>query len=277
LQKRASDVDERLKRQRPSGVLDLEAGRRWFDTAQYRPAPELADLVEHYWRVRWDVRGREPYEQHTLSNASAHLCAERGSSRVQGVTTGRFTRLLEGEGRVFGVKFRPAGFHPFLGSPLSELTDRTLPVAAVFGAPGDALMERLLTLDDDGAADTADGFLTERLPPPDPNVAEVNRVAALIVADRSITKVDHVVERTGLGKRTLQRLFSEYVGVSPKWLIQRYRLHEAADRLANDPDVTQAALALELGYFDQAHFVRDFRAIVGRPPAAYARTTQAER
>jgi AraC-like DNA-binding protein len=84
--------------------------------------------------------------------------------------------------------------------------------------------------------------------------------------------VDHVVERAGMGKRTLQRLFHEYVGVSPKWVIQRYRLHEAAQRLADDPDLSLADLALDLGYCDQAHFVRDFRSVVGRPPAAYARS-----
>jgi hypothetical protein len=54
-------VDDRLVGGRPSGVLDLHAGRRWFDAARYRPAPELTDLVEHYWRVRWDVDGHGPY------------------------------------------------------------------------------------------------------------------------------------------------------------------------------------------------------------------------
>lgn len=269
-------MGDRLKRGRPSGVLDLRAGQGRFETAQFRPAPELAELVEHHWRVRWHVD--EPYVQHTLSNASVHLCVERGNSRIQGVVTGRFTRTLVGTGRVFGVKFRPAGFHPFLGSSLAALADATLPVAAVFGAGGDTLVGRMLELEDDAElVAAAEAFLADRQPPADPNVAEVNRIAARIVADRRITRVDQLVAVTGTGKRTLQRLFSEYVGVSPKWVIQRYRLHEAADRLAEDRDVTLAELALELGYFDQAHFVRDFKAIVGRPPAAYARSAQAER
>jgi len=102
-------------------------------------------------------------------------------------------------------------------------------------------------------------------------VPEVNRIVALIVAERAITRVDHVVERADVGKRTLQRLFHEYVGVSPRWIIKRYRLHEAAQRLADDPDAALADLALDLGYCDQAHFVRDFKSVVGRPPAAYAR------
>jgi AraC-like DNA-binding protein len=256
----------------PSGVLDLRAGRRWFDATVHPPAPELAELVEHCWTVRWDVRGHEPYEQQTLSNASTHLCVQEGRSRIQGVVTGRFSAMLAGTGRVFGVKFRPAGFRPFLGSAVSALADRTLPVSAVFGAEGDAYVERVLALDDDAEmAAAADELLLGRMPPEDPTVAEVNGIVALIVGERAITRVDHVVERTGVGKRTLQRMFGEYVGVSPKWVIQRYRLHEAALRLAEGTDASLADLALDLGYSDQAHFVRDFKAVVGRPPAEYAR------
>jgi len=256
----------------PSGVLDLRAGERWFDAWRRPPVPALAELVEHYWRVRWDVSGREPYVQQTLSNASVHLCVEPGNSRIQGVVTGRFTRLLEGRGRVFGVKFRPAGFRPFLGSSVAALADRTLPVSAVFGDAGAAYVERVVGLGEDALlAEAANAFLQERLPPPDPMVAVVNRIVALIVAERDVTRVDHVVERVGVRKRTLQRLFHEYVGVSPKWVIRRCRLHEAAQRLA-ELETSLADLALDLGYSDQAHFVRDFKAVVGRPPARYRQT-----
>src|SRR5215831_2457883 len=149
----------------PSGVLDLRAGLDHFDHWRCEPAPALAELVEHYWRVRWDVPGPEPYVQHTLSNASVHLCVQRGRSRIQGVVTGRFTTALSGRGRVFGVKFRPAGFRPFLGRPVSALADRTLPVAAVFGADGDAFLGRALALDEDAElAAAADAFLAARLP-----------------------------------------------------------------------------------------------------------------
>jgi len=257
---------------RSGGVLNLRAGQEWFDHSLHPTAPELSELVEHYWSVRWDRRGRDPYPQHTLSNAAVHLVIDENRSRIQGVVTGRFTALLEGKGRVFGIKFRPAGFRPFLGSSVSVLTNGSVAVSDVFGRPGDALVDEILSLDDEPAmAMAADGFLSARLPPPDPTVGYVNRIVRLIVSDRSITHVDDVVNRVGVGKRTLQRLFSDYVGVTPKWVIQRYRLHEAADRLAGGHEVNVAALAQDLGYFDQAHFVRDFKAIVGKPPSEYAR------
>ena len=75
----------------------------------------------------------------------------------------------------------------------------------------------------------------------------------------------------GVGVRTLQRLFDETVGVSPKWVIQRYRLHEAAARMAAAAAIDWADIALELGYADQAHFIRDFRKLVGRSPADYVK------
>jgi len=82
------------------------------------------------------------------------------------------------------------------------------------------------------------------------------------------------VEEHAIAARQLQRLFREYVGVTPKWVIQRYRLIEAAERLATGVTEDFAGLALDLGYADQAHFIRDFKKLVGRPPAGYARSVQ---
>jgi len=70
--------------------------------------------------------------------------------------------------------------------------------------------------------------------------------------------------------RGLQRLFAEYVGIGPKWVIRRYRLREITERLAAGGPVDWAGLAAELGYADQAHLVRDFRAMVGETPTWYA-------
>ena len=92
-----------------------------------------------------------------------------------------------------------------------------------------------------------------------------------IAADPALLSVEDAAEGFSRSPRSLQRLFRTYVGVSPKWVIQRYRLHEAAEQLKNGGNIGQAALALSLGYTDQAHFVRDFKATVGTSPAAYAR------
>ena len=256
----------------PRGVLHQRSGRGVFEVARARPSPVLAELIEHYWLVSWDLRGREPHLQHTLPHPGVHLVAEPDRSGIQGVLTGRFSRRLEGAGRALGIRFRPAGFQPFLGARVATLTDRRVPVAEVFGPDGDRLVERLLAAGDQARlVAAAEAFLLERLPVPDPSVARVNRVVDQIMADRDLTRVGDVADRAGIGTRRLQRLFATYVGVSPKWVIRRARLHEAVERLDGGEDVDLGFLARELGYFDQAHFARDFRDAVGRPPTAYAR------
>ena len=77
------------------------------------------------------------------------------------------------------------------------------------------------------------------------------------------------VAASGLSVRRLQRLFADYVGVSPKWVMRRARLHEAAERADSGEPVDWAALAVDLGYADQAHLTRDFTATIGVPPSRY--------
>ena len=79
----------------------------------------------------------------------------------------------------------------------------------------------------------------------------------------------------GMTVRTLQRGFAEYVGAGPKWVIQRCRLQDAAARAAGAEPVDWAALAVELGFADQAHLTRAFTATIGVPPAVYTRQARA--
>ena len=74
-----------------------------------------------------------------------------------------------------------------------------------------------------------------------------------------------------LGRRTIERLFREYVGPSPKRVIRQYRLQAAADQAAKGRVANWSRLANDLGYSDQAHFNRDFRAILGTTPSEFAR------
>jgi AraC-like DNA-binding protein len=227
-------------------------------------------FVEHYWVVRWDLRDCAPFTSENLPYPSVHVVLEYERSRVMGVTTGKFRQTLNGQGFVFGIKFKPGGFHPFLGGSVARITDRSAPLRGLLN-DGLVLEAEVLSAGDDALmVERADSFLEHNLPDQDPQIAMLTSIVDRVAADRSIVRVDQVVADVGLGRRGLQRLFREYVGVSPKWVIQRYRLFEAAERLtAGDADGTR--VAHELGYFDQAHFIRDFKAMVGRSPREYVR------
>ena len=99
---------------------------------------------------------------------------------------------------------------------------------------------------------------------------EVAQVAALAERDRRLRKLDDLATAAGIGARTLQRMFQEYAGISPTWVLRRYRLLDAAETVRYGRPVIWAQVATDLGYSDQAHLVRDFRAAVGTTPAAYA-------
>ena len=254
------------------GVLRPAQAQGQFHHARIAPAPALADRVQHYWRVAWDLGDGTPQVRETLPHPNVHLVIDAHEARIYGVHSGRFTTTLAGRGGVFGVKFRAGGFRACLGAPVSSLRDGSVPVDAVFGDAGRAFVDAVHALDDDEAlVAAADAFLAARLPPAEPDGLAAAAIVDAIAGDPALTTVDAVRERWQLPLRSLQRLFNTHVGIGPKWVINRYRMHEALARIEAGGHVDWAGFALALGYFDQAHFIRDFRALVGRTPAAYAR------
>jgi AraC-like DNA-binding protein len=264
----------RRKTDQPRGVLKTAVSDpQRYRHERYHPAPDLAPYVEHYWLVEWDLRGQAPEQAETLPHPNVHMVFEQdGRSRIRGPARAKFSTVLEEKGGVFAVKFTPGGFFPFVGVPVSRFADTTMTLREVFGAEGDVLEARVLAGTSDlSRVNVIEPFLRAQQPRFDENVKLLTEIVYAVAKDREILKVEDLVQRYGRNKRTLQRLFAKYVGVSPKWVIQRYRLHEAAEQLAADRLVNQSELALSLGYSDQAHFVRDFRSIVGVSPAAYGR------
>jgi AraC-like DNA-binding protein len=254
------------------GILNPKAGEKKFQLNRHLPSADLAFFIERYWIVHWDLRGQAPFVQETLPYPCVNLVIEKDDSRIYGVMTGRFAQRLTDEGQVFGVKFKPGAVYPFIKTPISQLTDKSLRLEEVFAIDSRALETMVLSLNDEGKMIALmEDFLRAKLPECDENVVLIKQIVDFIVAHRDITKVDDVVSRLNLNKRTLQRLFNQYVGVSPKWVIKRYRLHEAAEQLAAGEVVDWPKMALELGYFDQAHFIKDFKNLVGKTPAEYAK------
>ncbi|GAA3749999.1 AraC family transcriptional regulator [Streptomyces tremellae] len=215
-------------------------------------------------------------------------------AEIAGISNRLFTQRLAGRGRVCGVQFRPGGFRPFSPArPVSYWKDRQAPLAeampvadrditAVLGP--EAEDERVAGLDAYllGVLTTASCAATVPGAPgtsgaPGAGMRQAARAVRLVEMvrhDRSMRRVDRLAAAAGLSPRSLQRLFGGYVGVGPKWVILRYRVHEALERAESAGPagaVDWAALATELGYSDQAHLVRDFTATVGVPPTAYAR------
>jgi AraC-like DNA-binding protein len=199
-----------------------------------------------------------------------------------------------------GVRFRAGCFRPFWQAPISQLTDRVVPAARLFGPRVEKTRQAIMGCagDDDGAAGSDDGaagsddgaagsedgaagsdermvgyaeaLLCSVRPEQDPLAEQAAGLVACITDDPGLRRVGQLSASSGLTVRTLQRLFADYVGVSPKWVMRRARLHEAAERADSGEPVDWASLAADLGYADQAHLTRDFTVTIGVPPTRYA-------
>jgi AraC-like DNA-binding protein len=236
---------------------------------RYAPTGALADWVQHFWVERWDLRDRAPQTREVLSHPCVHFVFARGRTRIYGVQQSRFVRELKGEGCVFGVKFRPGAFYPFLRKPVCSIANVSFPAEHLFSGATDAEKEVLGCRDDCGMVETASQFLRPLLPPYDPVVELACGAVEKIASDQSVTRVESLVALCGIRDRTLQRMFRRYIGASARWVIKRYRVYEALERLGRGRRAHFADLAQDLGYYDQAHFINDFKKLVGRSPARY--------
>lgn len=268
-----SGVIRFLRHDRARGVLYPAEGARKMKLFRVLPPRELAPFVEHFWIVEWDLLPGESYRQYTIPQPCVHVVVAPGMSGVFGVMSGLFSYLMTEKGRVLGIKFTPGGFRPVGGGPVSRLSDRRLSIEEVFGPTGRRYEAAVEAADGgpDELAGLAAGYLRELNPRADEQSEMVRTITSRIESDREIRRVGDLAVAFGIGARTLQRVFREYVGVGPKWVIMRYRLLEAAERLAAGERVDTVTLAQELGYFDQAHFIGDFKRLIGTTPSEYAK------
>jgi AraC-like DNA-binding protein len=257
------------------GVLRAPLPDGRIDGLRVLPPAQLSAFVHHFWSVRWALR--TPFKAEALTHPAAQIVFEdtAGTRRVEiaGVRTGRLAIRRAGEGHAFGITFRPAMFQPLLRAPMTSLTDRVVPAAHVFGPQAVAWGREIHAAPAlEAKIAIAGAFLAPLLVASRPRVERFRDLVEGMGADRSVLRVEDASEAVGLDVRALQRCFRRYVGVSPKWVIQRYRLHEASEQLKARRPPALAALAASLGYADQAHFARDFKRVVGQTPRSFART-----
>ena len=246
------------------GILHPRAQARHRSLTRAPAGPELSRFVEWYWEVRWDLRGCPPFMAEVLPFPSVNLTFERTTAGtggfVNGVCTTKFTRELAEEGETFAVKFRPGGFGAFTGLDVASFRDSAIDLVEVLPHATGLTEQVLAEPTTERRRDVVENFFAQqaRTAVVDDNYRLLLRIISAMESDRDLLRVDQVAERFGVPIRTLQRLFRRYVGANPKWVLRRYRLQDGAQLLADGRTADLAALALDLGYVDQAHFSREF-------------------
>ena len=190
---------------------------------------------------------------------------------------GLSTQDIEGTGWAVGTMLQPAAGFALAGgrstgSPTSGCRAEAAGIdpAALESGVREALGDDPGDADRQQAAVIAVEAALAALLPVDDEGLLVNAIVEYVEGDPEVQRVSQVCEKFAITERTLQRLTARRIGLSPKWLIQRRRLHEAAERLREVERPDLARVAADLGYSDQAHFGRDFRAVTGVTPGEFA-------
>jgi AraC-like DNA-binding protein len=252
------------------GILHPRAGLEHFTLQRFTPSADVARFVDRYWLASWHLPDGQRHQQQVLAHPVVNVVFEGDTATVTGVREERVTKVLTGRSRALGVMFRPAGFRPLLGRPLSAITGAVLPLAEV--VPGWEPIRTDVDASGEELSASVDKALAALLPADAQPCERTTTWAERAATDRELRRVEDLAASAGVTVRALQRAFNDHVGVGPKWLLRRYRLYEAAEQAAGTADVDWSALAADLGYADQAHLTREFTAAVGQPPGRYRRS-----
>jgi AraC-like DNA-binding protein len=258
------------------GVVGRAASTSVFDLNRWAPSDSAARFVEHFWSVQWDLREQGPFDSTVITFPSIHITHEWGddsprhgfplpSTLVQGVVERVFHTTISERGAVVGARFRPGGFAARFDRDAAAMTGRVQPV-------DDELFGASVELDDDvdSAAARLDELIAAAACELDSTYGALTSLIDRMRDDDRLHRVEQVMQLSRWSARTTQRVFRRYVGVPVKWVLCRYRLQQAALEIESDPGVDFADLAVRLGWYDQAHFINDFRTMLGCTPGEYA-------
>jgi AraC-like DNA-binding protein len=232
------------------------------------PVPDrLAPYVECLWTLEAD----EPISDYpVLPDGCVDIVfsRERSPHDAQVVGTMTHARKFALSAGQFdcGVRFRPGMSYGFIRLPGTEVADRWLPLCEVWGPAGRDLNARL---GDTRSAIECIGLIADALRLV-PEFGVVQRVATAIVARCGQVRVDELAFDAGMSARQLRRLFLEQIGLTPKHLSRVIRFRESVSRLGKTRRGDWTQVALDCGYYDQAHFINEFRELSGYRPAEFA-------
>jgi len=254
---------------------------------RYPVGTALSGLIDRFWAVEWDLPDHTSHSQQVLTHPGANLTVGHADARtadhppghiearLNGVARELSTRVLVGRGWTVAAMTTPGGLGAFLTRSASTFTDRAVPLGQALDVDEELLVERITAADGLPArVAVLAAALEDVLAAADPTrvgrARQVAELGRLVETDRSLRQLPDLCARASLIPRTLQRMFLQHAGVPPTWVLRRYRLLEAAERVRDGQWVSWATVAVDLGYADQAHLTRDFRSAIGQTPAAYA-------
>ncbi len=244
---------------------------------EIRPRPPLNSFVECFWTLEGDGPQPDGAAERILPDGCVELILNFGERFSQhtngrknlqphhflvGQMSGPILISPNGTVRLLGIRFHPGGTSPFLRVPMNELTDRVTELASL---STDLERELLEACEGEPAITQVEAVLTARLIRGAHDSLPM-KLAARIVSSAGLVSIDQLASDAGISSRQLERRFMRDVGVGPK-LLSRILRFQQVFRAVERVDPAWASIAVECGYYDQAHLIRDFNQFAGQTPA----------
>ena len=251
----------------------------------YAPSPELQPFIKCFWSLE-DEAKEEPVKQRVLPDGCMEMIFhygdlyrqyfEDGSSIIQprSFVFGQITKYIEitatGISGIISARFLPDGISPFITMPVVSLENKAVPITEVFPEEGENLEEHIINANDNlERIKLIETFLLSKLT--EPTIIDIITKSCVDVIFQSRGQIG-VVELAGkmnINRRNMERKFTAMIGISPKQLARVARLQATLKMLGQKKIASLTEIAYENGYFDQAHFIKDFKEFTGISPKSF--------
>ena len=240
----------------------------------YVPKPPLSDYIETFWA--YDAYGAGHTRERVFPTGTSEIVFPLGDDRRMPVVCGAHSKsfVIDTAGRpmLLGVHFKPGGAVPFLKVPANELGNVHASLDAVWGALASEVKERLLEARTWRARfRILEPVLLAQLTSPVAPHPAVAFAVGSIQAMPHMQTIGQITERIGVSPRRFIEVFAADVGLTPKVFSRVLRFQRVLALIRRDRPIDWADVAVAGGYYDQAHFIHDFRAFSEMNPTAYLR------
>jgi AraC-like DNA-binding protein len=251
----------------------------------FEPNSELAEFVKCYWTLE-SAKENTPLKNTIVPDGTMKLIFHYGDTYKHYPNNkksiilpkcfliGQLTRpyVVEPLGVTgsFVVRFHPNGFLPFSTVPIKEMENTAVPLDKVFGEDGEEIGEKILKADSTlERINLIETFLLKRLTDKRTIDKVVKSTIETILNANGQFSVNRLSKQNNINRRQLTRKFSSTIGLSPKQLSKTIRIQAALKKLLSSRVTSLTDLAYENNYFDQAHFIKDFKEFTGLTPKEF--------
>jgi len=249
------------------------------------PVPGLQPFVKCFWTLEDECPGK-PARQRVIPDGCMEMIFHYGDPYTQYFDNGSFiiqprcfifgqiTSYIEiaptGTSGIVAARFLPEGLMPFLPVPVSSLENKAVSLEEIFGDQGKILGETVISAPGNiERIKLIEDFLMERLAQPQAIDSITKACVKEIFQSKGKEGMMKLAHKMNINRRNMERRFTTAIGMSPKQLSKVVRLQAAVKMLGQKKFSSLTSLAYENGYYDQAHFIKDFKEFTGVSPKLF--------